>query len=105
MVKLLDAVAASGVGTARAVGSANQNMAVISSAAGAAGTTVTIESSIDNTNWITELSVVAPSASPVAATNRVYIPAVNWIRGNVTAYSAGSITVTLQSWAGATLIN
>jgi hypothetical protein len=105
MVKLLDAVAASGAGTAYAVGSANQNLAVIHSAAGAAGTTVTIESSVDKAVWITELSIAAPTASPVATTHRVYIPATNWIRANVPTYAAGNITATLQSWAGGNLIN
>ena len=97
-VTLLNAVVATGAGTPYATGEADQNLVVVWSAAGAAGSTVTIESSIDKTNWITELSVAAPTATPVASTQRVYIPASPFIRANCTVWAAGTITAQLQSW-------
>jgi hypothetical protein len=104
-VLLLNGVGAGGAGAAVAVGSADQNLAVIYSAAGAAGTTVTIESSVDGTIWITELSIVAPTASPVATTHRVYIPTTGQIRANVTTWAAGAISAKLQSWRQGKAIN
>lgn len=98
MIVLLSNVAATGASATQAVGHAEQNLVSIYSAAGAAGTTVTVESSLDNTNWITELSVVAPTASPTATTHRVYVPATNFIRANVTVWAAGNIFAQLQSW-------
>jgi hypothetical protein len=95
---LLNAVVASGAGAARSVGAASNNLVVVYSAAGAAGSTCNVESSADGTTWITELSVSAPTVSPVATTQRVYITNTQFIRGNVTVYSAGTISVVLQSW-------
>ena len=98
MQTLLNAVVAGGAGPAYQVGNADNNLVVIWSAAGAAGSTVTVESSLDKTNWITELSIAAPTASPVLVAQRVYVPATQFIRANVTTYSAGTISAQLQSW-------
>jgi hypothetical protein len=97
-VTLLNNVVATGASVAYSCGNADQNLVEIYSTAGAAGSTVTVESSVDGTNWITELSVAAPTASPVASTQRVYVPASNFLRANVTVWAVGNIFAKLQSW-------
>jgi hypothetical protein len=95
---LINNQAATGAGPWIASGHANQIMALVYSTAGAAGTTVTIETSHDKTNVITELSVSAPTATPVATTQRVYIAAAPFIRANCTVWAAGNVFATVQMW-------
>jgi hypothetical protein len=97
MFVLLNGVTAPGASAIRPVGSADNNLVVISSAAGSTGT-ITVESSADGATWITELSVSNPVASPVPVGQRIYIPGSNFIRANATALSAGTVTAVLQSW-------
>jgi hypothetical protein len=98
MLLSLNNVASQVAGTVIPVGHAEQNLVIIYSTAGAAGTTVTVESSLDGSNWVTELSIAAPTATPVATTHRVYIPATQFIRGNVTVWAAGNVFCQVQSW-------
>jgi hypothetical protein len=95
---LMNNQAATGPGPWIASGHANQIMALVYSTAGAAGTTVTIETSHDKTNVVTELSVSAPTATPVATTQRVYIAAAPFIRANCTVWAAGNVFATVQLW-------
>jgi hypothetical protein len=67
--------------------------------------TVTIESSMDGTTWVTEGTVTNPTASPGATGQRINVKAVRFIRANVTSFSSGDITVELQSWNSGKAVN
>lgn len=89
---LLDAVTATGAGTAYSLGGLMSNFSIVIVYATAAAdvATVKLQGSHDDTNWVDMGNSVDVSATTVgfAVANKPF----QYVRGNLSAYTAGSCT-------------
>jgi hypothetical protein len=92
-VTLLNAVTATGASTAYELAKSKRMTFFITGTGGTVGATVQVQTSADNTNWSTieTVTLSAATTTSVALVGVMY----RYVRVNVSAYTAGSITAVL----------